>query len=122
MEIKNIAAISELKEQQNRVKELYKKIQLNSSTLFSSGEDHLNLINDLNVNFFNQLSTKHPKLNSSEKIICYYLFMDFTNKEISSFTNSSVRAVESKRYRISSKLNLKQNNIKLSDYLKDSFS
>ncbi|WP_146250767.1 helix-turn-helix transcriptional regulator [Nonlabens dokdonensis] len=122
IEIKNIAAISELKEQQNRVKELYKKIQLNSSTLFSSGEDHLNLINDLNVDFFNQLSTKHPKLNSSEKIICYYLFMDFTNKEISSFTNSSVRAVESKRYRISSKLNLKQKNMKLSDYLKESFS
>ena len=64
----------------------------------------MELVNDLNVEFFNQIHSKYPELNDSEVITCYYLFMGFKNKEIAMFLNTSVRALESKRYRISKKI------------------
>jgi hypothetical protein len=120
-EIKAISSITNIDDQRIKIKELHKDIYHSSSVLLVKGEDHLDLINDLNVDFFNQLSTKHPELNSSEVIICYYLFMGFKTKEIGAFINASVRSVESKRYRITNKLDIKKDGIKLVDYLKDTF-
>ncbi|QNM84507.1 hypothetical protein H9W90_09895 [Polaribacter pectinis] len=121
-EVKTISSITTIDEQKKRIQELHKEIHHNSSVLLAKGESHLDLINELNVEFFNEISIKHPELNSSERIICYYLFMDFKSKEIAAFINTSVRSVESKRYRITNKLNLKEKDFKLSDYLKESFS
>ena len=73
------------------------------------------------VDFFNKITSNHPELNTSEIIICYYLFMGFKNKEIAVFINNSVRSVESKRYRIANKLDLKKKKYKLVDYLKEHF-
>ncbi|AUC21142.1 hypothetical protein BTO15_02980 [Polaribacter sejongensis] len=67
------------------------------------------------------MSLEHPELNSSEVIICYYLFMGFKTKEISVFLNTSVRSVESKRYRIRNKLNVNKEDFKLVDYLIENF-
>lgn len=120
-EIKNISTLSDINNQQSRVKELYKNIHHNSSTLLSKSEDHLELINELNVEFFNQISNKHSNLNPSEHIVCYYLFMGFKSKEIAVFLNTSTRAVESKRYRISNKLNVKELGFNLTDYLQHTF-
>ncbi|MBC3757605.1 hypothetical protein H7U19_04275 [Hyunsoonleella sp. SJ7] len=120
-DIKIIALIKDLNEQQNRIKELYRNVHLNSSVLLEKGEDHLGLINELNMEFFKTISNRHPELNSSEKIVCYYLFMGFKSKEIGAFINTSTRAIESKRYRISSKLNLKEKDISLKDYLVATF-
>ena len=107
-------------EQRIRIKELYKNLHLNSSTILAKGESHLELINELNVDFFTQISDKYPQLNHSEIIICYYLFTGFKNKEIAIFLNSTVRAVESKRYRINKKLNIKDS-ITLTEFIDDAF-
>lgn len=118
-EVKQIAAISDIAEQRNEIRKLYKNIQLNSSTLLDKGESHLELINELNVGFFNKINTMHSDLNHSEVIICYYIFTGFKNKEIAAFLNSSERAVESKRYRISKKMSLQEKGITLVDYLQE---
>ncbi|WP_211296682.1 helix-turn-helix transcriptional regulator [Polaribacter butkevichii] len=120
-EIKTISSITNIDDQKSRIKELHKEIHHSSSVLLDKGEDHLDLINNLNVEFFNQILTKHPELNSSEVIICYYLFMGFKNKEIGAFINTSVRSVESKRYRITNKLGIKEKGVKLVDYLTETF-
>lgn len=120
-EIKNISSITNIDDQRIKIKELHKEIHHSSSILLVKGEDHLDLINNLNVDFFNQISIKHPTLNSSEVIICYYLFMGFKTKEIGAFIKTSVRSVESKRYRITNKLLLKEKGVKLVDYLKETF-
>ena len=120
-EIKSISSITNRDDQRIKIKELHKEIQHSSSVLLVKGEDHLDLINNLNVDFFNQISMKHPELNPSEVIICYYLFMGFKTKEIGAFINTSIRSVESKRYRIANKLELKDKGYKLVDYLKETF-
>ncbi|WP_179006121.1 helix-turn-helix transcriptional regulator [Winogradskyella forsetii] len=116
-EVKQIATISDTAEQRNEIRKLYKNIYHNSSTLLNKGESHLELINELNVEFFNKINSIHPELNHSEVIICYYIFTGFKNKEIAAFLNSSNRAVESKRYRISKKLSIQEKEITLIDYL-----
>lgn len=117
-EIKNIAAVDEASLQRQKIREIYKKINLESSTLISNGENHLNLINELNIDFFNTLKSRFPKLNESEIIICYYLAMDFKNKEIALFLNRTIRAIESKRYRISKKIGLDKRDDSLPEFLK----
>ncbi|MBO6880461.1 LuxR C-terminal-related transcriptional regulator [Winogradskyella sp.] len=120
-EIKRISNINDAKEQKEQIKTLYRNIHLHSSTLVGNGTDHLNLINELNVDFFNELSKRHPQLNESEIIICYYLFTGFKNKEIAAFLNTSLRSIESKRYRIGKKLKIKDKGLSLVEYLLDTF-
>ncbi|MGC1204059.1 MAG: hypothetical protein WA839_04120 [Flavobacteriaceae bacterium] len=103
--------------QRERIKEFYTKLHHNSSTLLDKTNNHIELVNDLNVDFFNKVQEKFPQLTNSETVICYYLFIGFKNKEIAVFLNSSVRAIESKRYRITKKLGL--NDINLLDYIKN---
>ncbi|RLJ69023.1 regulatory LuxR family protein [Lacinutrix venerupis] len=120
-EVKKIAVLSNDLEQKNRIKDLYKNIHHNSSTILAKGESHLALINDLNVPFFSKINALHPELNSSEQIICYYLFTGFKNKEIAVFLNTSIRAVESKRYRITKKIDAITSSASLVDYINKMF-
>lgn len=102
-----------------RIREFYTSLHHNSTTILDKTDNHLELVNDLNADFFKELNEKYPQLNDSEIIICYYLFIGFKNKEIAVFLNSSVRAIESKRYRITKKMSLEK--ITLSDYLNEAF-
>jgi hypothetical protein len=104
MDIKEISTIHDISLQREKIKELYTTVHINSSALLDKSESHLELVNDLNVEFFNQIHLKYPELNDSEVITCYYLFMGFKNKEIAMFLNTSIRALESRRYRISKKI------------------
>ncbi|MCH3885027.1 helix-turn-helix transcriptional regulator [Tenacibaculum aquimarinum] len=117
-EIKSISIISDTSKQRDQIKELYKDLHLNSSTILDKSKNHLELVNDLNIDFFNTLNEKHPELDDSEVIICYYLHIGFKNKEIAVFLNKSLRSIESKRFRIGKKLQLKENKINLLEYLK----
>jgi hypothetical protein len=105
--------------QREKIKEFYAKLHHNSSTLLDKSDNHIELVNDLNAGFFSQIQEKFSQLNNSETIICYYLYIGFKNKEIAVFLNSTVRAIESKRYRITKKLDLKD--VNLFDYLKSTF-
>ncbi len=120
-ELRTITSIDNSTEHKEKIKELYKNIHHHSSTFLAKEENYLDLINDLNIEFFTQIKTLHPKLNDSEIIICYYLFLGFKNKEIAAFLNSSTRAIESKRYRISKKIDNLDNNYTLVEYLNDTF-
>ncbi|WP_298553476.1 hypothetical protein [uncultured Algibacter sp.] len=121
-EVKEISRTECVDIQKVKIKNLYKNLHINSSTLLYKSENHLDLVNELNIDFFTQIEEKYPQLNKSEIIICYYLFMGFTNKEIAVFLNATVRSVESKRYRISKKINLVNKDIQLLDFLQASFS
>lgn len=118
-EVKIIAAIDDVSRQRNAIKNFYKTLHFDASTLLDKTENHLELVNDLNVDFFKKIHQIYPQLNNSEVIICYYLFIGFKNKEISVFLNTTIRAIESKRYRIAKKLQLE--NITLLEHLKSSF-
>lgn len=120
-EVKAISSIEDVDTQKIKIKELYKNIHHNSSTFLAKEENYLGLINDLNIEFFTQMKSLHPKLNDSEIIICYYLYIGFKNKEIAAFLNSSTRAVESKRYRISKKMDDVTKNTSLLEYLNETF-
>jgi hypothetical protein len=120
-DIKSIATINNPEEQKTRIKALYSNLYLNSSTLLDKSESHLELINELNVDFFNKISVTHPELNESEIIVCYYIYTGFKNKEIAVFLKTSTRAIESKRYRITKKLKLGSANKNLQDYLLEQF-
>ncbi|WP_339894836.1 hypothetical protein [uncultured Algibacter sp.] len=121
-EVKQISRTENIDHQKERIKDLYKNLHINSSTLLDKGENHLDLVNELNIEFFKKIEEKHPQLNKSEIIICHYLFMKFTNKEIAVFLNTTIRSVESRRYRISKKMNLTKKDMTLLEYLQNTFS
>ncbi|MEC3908564.1 hypothetical protein VOI54_16150 [Tamlana sp. 2201CG12-4] len=120
-EVKTISTIDAVDEQRDKIKELYKNVRLNSSTVLSKNESQLELINDLNIDFFTQISEKYPQLNESEIIICYYLFTKFKSKEIALFLGTTTRAIESKRYRIRKKLNIRERNMTMFEFFNKEF-
>ncbi|WP_298537139.1 hypothetical protein [uncultured Algibacter sp.] len=118
-EVKAISVVDEVNEQRSKIKELYKNVRLDSSTVLSKKENHLELINDLNVAFFSKLSERFPQLSDSEIIICYYLYTEFKSKEIAVFLGTSTRAIESKRYRIRKKLNIQKREMGMFEFLSE---
>ncbi|WP_172278752.1 hypothetical protein [Chryseobacterium sp. LAM-KRS1] len=61
-------------------------------------------------NFYPTLKSKYPDLNISDINFCTLLKMNFGIKEISQYTNSTIRAAEARRYRINKKMELKNQN------------
>ena len=120
-EVKEIASIKSMDEQKSRIKELYTNLHISSSTILDKSESHLELVNDLNIDFFKKINRLYPQLNKSDVIICYYILIGFTNKEISVFLNTSIRSVESKRYRISKKIDFDKANTTLLEHLYKTF-
>jgi DNA-binding CsgD family transcriptional regulator len=121
-EIKMISSITNPLELRKNIKDLYKNIHLKSSTELMNGESHLDLIYDLNIEFFTKIKATYPQLNESEIIICYYIFTGFKNREIASFLNTSIRSVESKRYRINKKLEINSKETNLQELLQNTLS
>ncbi|MEW4925388.1 hypothetical protein [Algibacter sp. 2305UL17-15] len=120
-EVKKISNVEGLSNQREKIKELYKNLHINSSTLLEKGENHLELVNDLNVGFFKEINELYPQLNKSEVIICYYLLIGFSNKEITLFLNTTLRSVESRRYRISKKIGFDKKETTLVKHLQETF-
>ncbi|PWH82687.1 hypothetical protein DIS18_10650 [Algibacter marinivivus] len=121
-EVKQISRTECIEHQKEKIKDLYKNLHINSSTLLDKSENHLDLVNELNIEFFRKIEEIYPQLNKSEIIICYYLFMGFPNKEIALFLNTTVRSVESRRYRISKKIDLVNTDTTLVEHLQNTFS
>ncbi|MDF2454269.1 MAG: hypothetical protein K0R51_262 [Cytophagaceae bacterium] len=67
-------------------------------------------------NFLQRLREKHPKLDQSWLLLCAYIRMNKSNKEIATHMNISVAAVEKRRYRLKEKLDIDSDN-KLVDYI-----
>lgn len=115
-QMKKISLTNDVEKQRNMIRELYSELNLKSSTLLSN-EKHLEIVNDSNAEFFINLREQSPQLTELETLVCYYLFLDFKNKEIAVFLNRSVRAIESIRYRLVKKLELEKNGESLVDFL-----
>jgi len=71
---------------------------------------------EIHHNFLQRLQEKHPKLDQSWLLLCAYIRMNKSNKEIASHMNISVAAVEKRRYRLKEKLEL-DNDSKLVDFI-----
>lgn len=74
--------------------------------------------NQVHEEFFNQLKSRHPKLNAKDLRVCAYIKMNLSTKEIAPLLNISIRGVETQRYRLKGKLNLDSDQ-SLTDYLLD---
>ncbi|WP_157607874.1 hypothetical protein [Seonamhaeicola sp. S2-3] len=121
LQVKTIATIDDVVLQREKIKDFYKELHLSSTTLLEESKNHLELVNNFDMEFFKKIKNLHPKLNDSEIIICYYVSVGFKNKEIAVFLNTSVRAIESKRYRITKKMGLNKQGISLVEYLTQTF-
>ncbi|WP_241315156.1 helix-turn-helix transcriptional regulator [Chryseobacterium arthrosphaerae] len=56
--------------------------------------------------FIINITEKFPKLSTADIRLCAYLKMNFDTKQIAVFTNSTIRSVDAKKYRLRKKLNL----------------
>ncbi|HBY68570.1 MAG TPA: hypothetical protein DEG69_12985 [Flavobacteriaceae bacterium] len=119
-EIKEISSIYSPFDQKTRINDLYKKIHLNHSN-FVHSSDHLKIVSSINEGFFLQAEKEFPQLDDLEVLICYYLFIGFKNKEIAMFVDRSVRAIESKRYRITNKIGIDTKKENLKEFLARTF-
>ena len=76
-------------------------------------EDQFDLIHN---NFMKHLHATHPDLSNNERMMCAYLKMNLSTKEIAPLLNISVRGVETIRYRLRKKFGLERED-SLLDYL-----
>ena len=68
-------------------------------------EENFNLVYD---NFMKKLTEQFPDLKANDKKLCAYLRMGLSSKEMASLLNTTLRSIETARYRLRKKLNLKQ--------------
>jgi ligand-binding sensor domain-containing protein len=71
---------------------------------------------EIHHNFLHRLQEKYPKLDQSWLLLCAYIRMNKSNKEMAAQMNISVAAVEKRRYRLKEKLEL-DNDSKLVDFI-----
>lgn len=72
----------------------------------------------MHQDFFRLLDERFPGLSRNDKILCAYLYMNLSTKEIAPLLNISIRGVEVNRYRLRKKMNLDRD-INLSEYLQN---
>ena len=78
-------------------------------------EESFNLVYD---NFMIKLSAQFPDLKANDKKLCAYLRMGLSSKEMASLLNTSVRSIETARYRLRKKLRLDQGD-NLTDFIQN---
>lgn len=83
----------------DEIDEIYKLAETNSTLYFDK-------FCTLFPNFKNTLVKINPELNFSELHFCSLIKLNFDTKKIAQILNLTVRAVESKKYRLKRKLNL----------------
>jgi hypothetical protein len=71
-------------------------------------EDFENHFNKVYPNFLKELITRFGKLSQTDLRLCAYIKMNQSTNEIAIITGSSNRTIESQKYRLSKKLNIKE--------------
>ncbi|NDV94564.1 hypothetical protein D0T84_06460 [Dysgonomonas sp. 521] len=119
---KNALNISKAIDEEKQMSTIKQKVmrlisQINSNiehdTDFKVFESNFDLIHQ---DFFKLLDERFPGLSRNEKILCAYLNMNLSTKEIAPLLNISVRGVEVNRYRLRKKMNLDRD-VNLSEFL-----
>ena len=80
-------------------------VDIKSDDVLRRVEDEFDLIHD---NFMKKLRIKYHNLSNNEILLCAYLKMNLSTKEIAPLLNISQRGVETMRYRLRKKLNLER--------------
>ena len=103
-ELKEILSLP--KEQQSeKIKNIYNNLQKNIF-IFSKKDNLQKQIHHIYKDFLDRLIGKHPDLTKSEKKLCAMLYMNMSSKDIAIITNTTIRSVETSRYRLRKKFNL----------------
>lgn len=92
----------ELKE---KVKSIYQNMQ-NNFILYNNMNMLHNQIDEIYKDFLNRLEQKYPTITKAEKRLCMMLYINMSSKEIAVITNTTLRSVETSRYRLRRKFNL----------------
>lgn len=101
---KEIVNETDANDKENKITNLYKELHL--KTADNSNASHFELASKLNAKYLIEIQRRHSQLSEPEVVLCYYIAIGFKNKEIASFLNSSIRSIESKRFRLSKKLEI----------------
>ncbi len=78
-------------------------------------EENFNLVYD---DFMKKIIRRFPNIKKNERKLCAYLRMGLSSKEMASLLNTSVRSIETARYRLRKKLNLSAH-ANLKDFLQE---
>ena len=103
-DLKTIIELPE-NEQKNKVKNILLKTH-NNSHLLNNAESIKKQIDAVYKDFFKRLEEKYPDLTKAEKNLCTMLYINMSSKEIAAITNTTIRTVETSRYRLRRKFNL----------------
>lgn len=82
------------------------EINIHAKTNF--WDEFIKNFNEVNISFYKNLKGKYPKLTKNEKKLCAFIKLNMDTKDIASLLGVSVRGVETARYRLRKKMNLKQ--------------
>lgn len=90
-----------------KIKEIRHDIQnnINEDEGWDKFEENFNLVYD---NFMKRLANRFPDLKMNDRKLCAYLRMGLSSKEMASLLNTSVRSIETARYRLRKKLGMEQ--------------
>lgn len=92
-------------EQKGKFKNIYMELQ-NNNGLFNNTENLHKQINEIYKDFIDRLEQKYPTLTKSEKRLCTMLYINMSSKEIAVISNTTIRSVETSRYRLRKKFDL----------------
>lgn len=108
-ELQNIAAMIPRgnNEAKKAIANLQEKVivDIKSDDIMKRVEEEFDIVHD---NFIKKLRERYPDLNSNEIMLCAYLKMNLTTKEIAPLLNISTRGVETIRYRLRKKLGMER--------------
>ncbi len=79
------------------------KMHMNDDDNWNKFEENFNLVYD---NFSQKIMEAFPHLKKSDLKLCVYLRMGLSSKEMASLLNTSVRSIETARYRLRKKLDI----------------
>lgn len=79
------------------------KMHMNDDDNWNKFEENFNLVYD---NFSQKIMEAFPLLKKSDLKLCVYLRMGLSSKEMASLLNTSVRSIETARYRLRKKLDI----------------
>lgn len=79
---------------------------IKNEELLKRMEDEYDLLHN---NFMKNLKSIHPDLNKNERLMCIYLNMELSTKEIAPLLNVSIRGAETIRYRLRKKMGIDKN-------------
>lgn len=94
---------------QTNLEDLNQKIFMQDEIITLAKENSPRLLNKFRLvypDFFDKIAKVCPNLKNSELIFCIYLKLNFTTKEIATYTFVTPKAIQNRKNRIRKKLNI----------------